>query len=141
MRSFSVRSRPLAVAVVVLLGFAGSAAWAEDGLDAHTELALRQTQELLRNPGKRDESVQRDAKAKEADAKVREVAGSAANTEAMYALAAEVLESMVRESGGDATKLQELLQSAQSNPEAFYKALTPEQRARVKQIAEQIPAR
>lgn len=116
-----------------------SVSFAQD-MDASSEMALQQTQQLLENPNVRNEAIRKSDSAQAADAKLREVAGSEANTQEMYMLASQIFANMAKDSGGDPAKMQEMVQRAMSNPEAFANSLTPEQRAQLKDLAAKSPA-
>jgi hypothetical protein len=108
-------------------------------MEPASEIALLQTQELLRDPKARHEAVKKDAKACDVDAGVRKIAGSQEAAEAIYDLSADVMETVTREAGGDSEKMRGLLIEALKNPEAFVEKFTPEQKAKLKAIAARVP--
>ena len=113
--------RLLFFGLLAWIAIAPAVARAED--DPDTAAALAKTQELLKDPAKRSAAVRADPAAKDADAKVKAVAKTDADSQAIYELSAEMMK---------------LLEEAQANPEKFAEKLTPEQRARLEQIAKQI---
>ncbi|MBI3541678.1 MAG: hypothetical protein HY075_00165 [Deltaproteobacteria bacterium] len=122
-----------------LLVFVPSVALAGQGkeLDAASTEALDKTKKLLADPKEREKAVAADARATDADQNARQAAGgSEANTQKLYELSAEVMDTITRESGGDPEKMQSLIADALKNPEAFAAKFTPDQKARLKAIAE-----
>jgi chromosome condensin MukBEF ATPase and DNA-binding subunit MukB len=99
--------------------------------------ALRKTQELLRDKTKRTEALEQDSKAKSLNEGVEKRLGS--QTEQAYELAAQILPVIVERTGGDPAKMQALMESYQKNPKSFFDQLTPEQRKRIKDMAERLP--
>jgi hypothetical protein len=59
-------------------------------------------------------------------------------TDGVYDLSADIFAKIVTESNGDMVVMQQKLEQAQKNPEAFLKSLTPEQQARIKSMANQL---
>lgn len=107
-----------------------------DDDETTVQQALQQTQQVLRDARLRQEAVQKDPKARQADENARKVAGSEQNLNAMYDLSADVMETVNKESGGDPVKMQKLLDEASKNPEAFVHRFTPEQKEKLKAIAD-----
>ena len=105
--------------------------------DEETRAAVKEVQTQMRDPKFRDEKNNDSQEAKAVIKKIKEVAGSEANEQEIYNLAAEVLGNMQDLSPDQMTKL---LQEAQSNPEAFANKMTPEQKRKLKEIAEKLPA-
>ncbi len=119
-----------------LLSFVPAAVADEAG--SGDEAALAKTQQLLRDPAKRSAATRGDAAATAADAQVRTVAKSDADTQAIYDLSADVMATLVELTGGDAAKMANLLEEAKSHPEKLAEKFTPQQRAKLEQIAKQI---
>ncbi|MBI2607108.1 MAG: hypothetical protein HYW49_13620 [Deltaproteobacteria bacterium] len=113
----------------------------ERGLDPASQEALLKTQQLMRDAKLRQSAVGSDPKAKDMDSKVRDFAGSDENTQEIYSLGADVMENLVKESGGDPEKMQKLLDEAKKNPSAFAARFSPAQKAKLNAVAEKIPAR
>lgn len=108
-------------------------------IDPASQEALLKTQQLLRDAKLREKAVGADLKAKDMDARVREFAGSDEAAQDIYSLSAELMENVVKESGGDPEKMQKLIEEAKKNPSAFAARFSPEQKAKLKAIAEKIP--
>lgn len=69
--------------------------------------------------------------------RVSEISGSAANEQEIYELASEVLGNMKDNSPEEMLKI---LSEAQTNPAAFAERWTPEQKKKLKELAERLPA-
>lgn len=124
---------------IILLQFSTLAVLAQ-GLDVHDQKALSETQQLLKDKNQRDEFVSHDDKAKAADDFLKSVLGkdNTGLTEDIYALAGEVFAQVVEQSQGDIRKMQELLANFQRNPASFAETWSPEQKAKLKSLAEKL---
>jgi hypothetical protein len=134
MRPFPFRF-PLSLLFSALIS---TSAFASDELDPGSRDALAKTDDLLRSPDARQELFQKDAQARATNEQVVSMAGSDANAQAIYELAAEVFGTLTKEANGDPQKMLQLLQQAQAHPEAFAKAFTPEQRAQLEALTKKI---
>lgn len=104
--------------------------------ESATQEALRRTQDSLTNPAARTQILKGDAKGQAQDAKVRQLLGT--NTEGAYKLSSEVLEKIVIEAGGDAAKMQAIVNQLMANPQSLEKYMTPAQREEVRRMANDI---
>lgn len=127
--AFSIGAQPMAQT-------SASPAATSGANEPATQEALRKTQESLTNPAARNEILKGDTKAQAQDAKVRQMLGN--NTEGAYKLSSEVLEKIVVEAGGDATKMQTIVNQLMSNPQSLEKYLTPAQRDEIRRMATDI---
>jgi hypothetical protein len=110
---------------------------AQEDLDAHQQKGLQDTTNLLKSKSERDAFIRKSKNAKEADDKAGAIAGSSEGKEEIYDMSSQIFEKITQESKGDPAKMQQLLEDAQKNPEAFYnKYFTSEQKARLKKIAD-----
>lgn len=101
--------------------------------------ALQQTQDLLVNPAERQKAINADPKAKANDAKVQQLLG--ADSHKAYELSAQLMSTIVAQTGGDPQKMQQLMLELQSNPHALEKLLTPAQRDQIRKMASDLEAR
>lgn len=108
-------------------------------LDSASSEALTKTQDVLTDPNARKDALKNDAKAREADSRVKSIAGD--KSEDVYALASSIFGKLVAEAGGDPLKLQQLIEKAQKNPEAFGSSLSPDDRQKLKELARQLESR
>lgn len=106
-------------------------------LDKASQEALEKTQALLRDPNQRNAAIKDNKDAQRNHESLESLLG-AGNTNGVYDISAEVFEKLVKESNGDPVVMQQKLQEAQKNPEAFAKKyFNSSQQARIKQMAEQ----
>jgi hypothetical protein len=101
--------------------------------------ALQQTQELLINPAERQKALNADPAAKANDAKVQQLLGK--DSQKAYELSAQLMSTIVAQTGGDPQKMQQLMLELQSNPHALEKLLTPSQRDQIRKMASDLEAR
>ncbi len=129
---------PLAYLALALL-LAATPALAEE-LDAATLKALQDTQNVLKNPALR--AAQPEAKSPDAQAVQKQIeilGGGGANSEAIYGLASDVMADLVKKSAGDPDKMQQILNQALKNPEAFANSLSPQQQQQIRELAKKLP--
>ena len=101
--------------------------------------ALSEAQKVLRSPTQRQEVISRDKKAQQADQIASEAVGNdPALKNEMYDLSADVLNHVMRMSGGDPAKAQELLMNAMKDPKKFMNSLPAADQAKVRDIANSV---
>lgn len=106
--------------------------FAEEDLDA----ALKDVQDLMRSEAKRNDVLKANPKAQQADDfALQAVGGNQALKNDVYDVSADVMATVKELSGGDAAKMNELLQKALQNPAAFLKSLPEAQQAKIRDIA------
>lgn len=93
--------------------------------DASVE-ALQKTQEMLRNPTKRMNAVNSSEKGRAAHEKVKNLFQTSGNIDNAYEMAAQMMETVAKKSGGDSKKMQQLLQQGLSDPASFAESMSPE---------------
>jgi hypothetical protein len=120
--------------VLLLLPIASEAT----GLDSDTENALNEVIEMLVTPKQRNQLIDKDAKSKKADEFALQVAGSDANKQKIYELAAKVMKDLAVHHKGDPEKMMEVLNKASKDPESFARSFSPEQRNALKDLALEI---
>lgn len=113
-------------------------AWATDSIDSASVDALLNTLQTLTIPTQREKAVQENSNAQLADKQVKSLAGSQANTQQVYELAAEIFQTLVEKSKGDPLAALAQLQNAKDDPKAFMESLTPAQKAKLKSISQKI---
>jgi uncharacterized membrane protein YgaE (UPF0421/DUF939 family) len=99
--------------------------------------AVKKTQNMMKSRSEREKLID-TPEAKKTSNDVKDLAGNAANEDAIYALAADVLEKIKVQSKGDPIKMQELLQEAQRNPAAFANQWSDSDKQKLKSLSEQI---
>lgn len=128
----------LALFTFILFKFS-SIASAQPPQGAGDESAMKDTVDLLKDRSKREELFKKDQKAKTANEQVLSVTnGNEEQTQELYNISADIFTPLMESVGNDPAKAMELLQKAQTNPEAFYKSLPPEVRAKIKGVSSQI---
>ena len=127
----------LKVALLLTL-FLQSALAKDKDLDSASQQGLQKTQKLLRSKSEREQYMEKHPEAKNADKKVDNLTANPKLKEQIYGVSSDVFANVVKETGGDSVKLQQLVEEAMKNPEAFYNKLSPEQKAQIRGIADQI---
>lgn len=113
--------------------------WAENQDDAELTGAIQETQRLMENKSERQKVILKDSKAKAADDQVKAVsAGDAQTEDEIYAIAGELLPYIQKLSNNDLNQMAKLVEEAQKDPKKFAEHWPPEQRAKLKAIAEKI---
>jgi hypothetical protein len=131
---------PLVILALLFCLFALSpgAAWGED-LDGASQDALNKTQNLLNDRQQREAAVKKDRKSTAADQYVKQLTdGNDKTNNEIYELAAQVFQTVVKDANGDPKKMQEALDRFKRNPQEFASEFTPEQRAKLHEIAEKL---
>ena len=127
--------KTLIFSILVLFGPYGFS----EELDSASQEALQKTQQLLTNMSQRQEAIVKDPKAKAPDSMAEQAVGfSGGAKEDVYQLASEVFADLVKQTNGDGKKMQEIISEFKRNPAGFAEKWTPEQKARLKTIADQI---
>jgi flagellum-specific peptidoglycan hydrolase FlgJ len=107
--------------------------------DAATKEALDKTVELMNDRSQREKAAKENTSAAAAHAEVQKL-GGAQTQDAVYGVGAEIMKSLVQQTGGDPVKMQELMAKAQRDPEGFAKSLSPDQQAKIRSIASEVSA-
>ncbi len=131
----------IAVCLISIQAFGQSSDGASTSIDNASSKALSQTQDLLNNPEARNKAIQGNSRAESADSFVKKVTGGNAQTSnEVYGLAADVFANVVKDAHGDPKKMQEEIDKFEKDPAAFAAAWTPEQRAKLKELSQRLPA-
>jgi len=95
--------------------------------------ALQKTEECLRRQN--CDAATTDA-GKEAGRKaLAAVGGSVRDKQELYNMSADIMPILFQQAGGDPAKMQALLLKAQTDPESFLNSLSPELKAKIRNIA------
>jgi hypothetical protein len=105
--------------------------------DQETQNAVSNVQEQMKKPDFHKNAAKESSEAKDVESHVKQISGNEANEQEMYNLAAEVLGNMKDMKPED---MQKMLEQAKKNPEAFMNSWTPEQKKKLKELSERIPA-
>lgn len=123
----------LSISIIFITALFASPAWPQD---AETEEALVQTQEHLKDSGKRKELI-KDGNAKRIHESAASLVGEE-NVDEMYSIVAEIMPYVTKEANGDATKMTELMAEYQKDPQAFYKKLPTSVQNRIKALSSKV---
>lgn len=101
--------------------------------------ALNEAQQVLRSPGERQEVISRDKKAQQADQLATQaVGGDPALKNEMYNVSADILNHVMKASGGDPEKAQALLMKAMKDPKQFMNSLPAAEQDKIREIANSV---
>lgn len=127
--------------MALFVAFGGWAREEFDGeLDAASAEALLKTQTLLKNPGERQKAVEETPQAKWVNQQVESLAGSPENTQAIFELSADILQTLVEKTHGDPNQMKALLDRAKNDPKGFAELLTEKQKKQLRRVSDRIPA-
>lgn len=97
--------------------------------------ALQQTQNLLKNSEARKGALNTEpAKAADKAAEITALNDPAAKSE-VYNIAADLMPWLVEQSQGDVSKMMQLIQEAQKNPQAFLQRMPEAERKKIKNLS------
>ncbi|MCH2534949.1 MAG: hypothetical protein MK008_10950 [Bdellovibrionales bacterium] len=108
-------------------------------LDSSSTKALEKTKTLLQNQEARQKAAQQTPEAQKAYNKAKSLMGSQQGTDALFGLSSEVFEHIVKSTNGDSKKMNELLQKAATDPEAFANSLPPHLKQKIKAVSKKVP--
>lgn len=106
--------------------------------DEANRKALEDTQKLLRDRIQREQAIQGSEPAQKANQEAQTLGGSAQNADQIYSLSAEIFANIVKQSNGDAAKMQQMINDAALHPEKLDLFMTPEIRQQLKGLANEI---
>ncbi len=107
------------------------------GQEADSKEAISKAQKNLKDPVARKKMLDTKS-AKDADAAASALAGDSTNLDEMYGISAELIGLIGEKAQGDPKKMQEYLERAQKDPEAFLKSLPPAQQEKIHQLSKKI---
>jgi hypothetical protein len=110
------------------------------GLEPGSRDALQKTQEMLRDPIERNKVIGESDRAMKVNREVEVMMGSSQNSNEVYDLSAEVFAKLAEEANGDPDRMMQLLTMANQNPSLFAEKWSPDQKQKLKRIAERMPA-
>lgn len=122
------------------LAISAMGAGPEAKMDARDQEALQKTQQMLTNPVLRKEGMNGDKDALRWDSNAQELTGGGRNKEDLYKIASDIFADMAKQANGDSIKMLEQLELAKKNPEAFYNSLSKEQRDKISELSNRLPA-
>ncbi|MGE0632324.1 MAG: hypothetical protein AB7O96_07955 [Pseudobdellovibrionaceae bacterium] len=105
--------------------------------DQETDEAITKTQQMLKQPEARKNLIKGSDAAIATDNNVKSLAGSNADEQAIYELAADVLGNM---KGKSPEELSKAVAEGNLNPAGFANSWTPEQKKKLSEISNRSPA-
>lgn len=121
------------ILIACLIGLSGRTY----AVDNDAKEAITKTQKDLKDPVARKKMLDTKA-AKDADAAANALAGDKGNLDEVYGISAELIGVIGEKAQGDPQKMQEYLERAQKDPEAFLKSLPPAQQEKIHQLSKRI---
>jgi hypothetical protein len=122
----------------LLILFVSSITLAQNSVDPHVQYGVQETQKLLVSPEKRKE-IFGDPKANKANQDLQKLTGGdVVIDQEIWELAAELVPMLAQDGNGDPAQMLKLLDDMKRNPTSLAGKFTPEQRAKLKAIAEKI---
>lgn len=107
-------------------------------VDDSDQQAVKQTQDFLKNKKERDEYKAKSKSAHQADDQLSALGFTEEESQAVYELSAEVFSGVAGEGGASPEKMLRILAEYQRNPASFASKWTPEQKAKLKALAEKL---
>jgi len=107
-------------------------------LDSTSQDALDKTQALMKSHDDRQKYIEANPEAQAADAKIDALTGDQKTKDEIYDTSSDIFSGVVKGTGGDVKKQQELLNQAMNDPEGFFNNLTPAQQQQIRDIASKI---
>lgn len=104
-------------------------------LDSDSSQALKKTQEMFRDQGKRMNAVNGSQKGKDAHARVQELFKTSGNIDKAYEMAAQMMGSVMKQTNGDSKKAQEFLSAGSIDPATFAERMPTEFKKLLKETA------
>ena len=105
--------------------------------EEETNAAIVKVQEMMKDPSFHQKAAAESKSAASVQQQVKALSGNAAQEQEIYNLASDVLGQM---KGKSIPEIEKALQEAQTNPEKFAQGWTPEQQAKLKDLANRLPA-
>ena len=107
-------------------------------LDPAASEAPASTLKTLMNPSRRSPAIAGSPEATTIDQQVRSLTGSEAMTEEFYALALDVFSDLTQATGGDITKMSQMLERGKSDPAGLVAMLSLQTQERLRQFSVKI---
>ena len=124
--------------ITLFILFVSLMSFAQKPVDQHVESGVKETQKLLVDPAKRKE-IFGDPKANKANQDLQKLTGGDAQIDQeIWELASELVPMLAGEGNGDPAQMLKMLDDMKRNPTSLAGKFTPEQRAKLKAIADKI---
>ena len=100
--------------------------------------SMEKTIELLNNRAQRQEKIDSSPDAKKANDMAKKLFGDGADLNQVYKVAGELFRKLATDNNGNSISMMEILSNAQSNPEEFFKNMTPEQQEMIRSLGKKV---
>lgn len=100
--------------------------------------ALTRTKSFMKNSHQRQEYLKSSPYAQEAHNKAANLLGSKQNVNKAYDMAGQMLESLLKQSNGDMSKVKEALLRGQANPAQLAESMPPEFKKMLRELANDV---
>ncbi len=108
-------------------------------LTSHGQDPIEATQALLKSPTLRQDAL-KSPEAIAADRNIRALGDARGQTQEIYNLSSSIFVDLAKNNNQDPNEMMRSLEAAQRDPAAFINSMTPEQKAKLKDIATQLEA-
>lgn len=105
--------------------------------DGETDKAIEEVQQMMQKPDFKNQASKNSKEAADVANHVTNISGGGSNEQDIYKMAAEVLGNM---KGKSPEEMAKILEDAKKDPEGFVNTWSPEQKAKLKEISERMPA-
>jgi hypothetical protein len=130
-----------AIRIVLVITLLAAAPAAAQPLDAASSEALAATLRMLQDPTLRAAATAATPQATAVDQQIQAIAGSPALAQEIYALAAQVMSELTRSSGGNVTRMTDVLERGKTDPAGFAAMLSPATLQRLQELSTKISDR
>jgi hypothetical protein len=130
-----------AIRTVLLITLLAAAPVTAQPLDAASAEALAATLRMLHDPALRAAAIAATPQATAVDQRIQAIAGSPALAQEIYALAAQVMSELTRSSGGDVTRMTDILERGKTDPAGFAAMLSPATLQRLQELSTKLSDR
>jgi len=138
LESFHIQSDTALMKTILMILFLNFMSLAQQPLDSHVDYGVKETQKLLVNPEQRKQTFE-DPNANKANQDLQKLTGGdVVIDQEIWELTAELVPMLAGEGNGDPAQMVKFLDDMKRNPTSFAGKFTPEQRAKLKAIAEKI---
>lgn len=129
-----------ALLCLTLASFVTSTAWSKSDKEVNEE-ALKNTQDLLKNPTERQKALNTPAARQSVEQLKNLTGGDAQIEQEIWELSADLMPILLEESKGDPQKMTKLLQEMKANPLSFADKFSGAQKEKLRKIAEKIASK
>lgn len=124
-----------------LVALFGSSTCLAVGLDSAQQDAMDKTTQMMISPSQFTEAAKENSDAQKAAVQLNAITADPAQQQKIRELSAGIFNDVAKSNECKDEKIMEALQKAQANPGDFLKSLTPEQQAKLRDLASEIEAK